>query len=327
MGVYSEKRGEVLYKKTQIHPQEPVIFDMIVDMNKVLRLKNDRQIRFERMEMMGIVNVTPDSFYEGSRMGSLAKAIELAERHIAEGAVMIDVGGESTRPGSDPVEADEEIARICPVIEEIRKRHSDIAISADTYRAETAAAAFDAGADIINDISSLTFEPEVGRIVAEAGGAVILMHTPERPKTMQDEPHYYDVVAEVYEFLKSQAEYALSCGIERDRIMVDVGIGFGKNDEHNLALLRNIERFNELGYPQLLAVSRKSLIGRTLAGAAAGPANAASEPLPASDRLAGTLAITAYAAHHGLAAARVHDVKENLQAARMAEAIDRGLIV
>ena len=176
MGVYSEKRGEVLHKKSQIHPQESIIFDMIVGMKKVLRLKNDRLIRFDRMEMMGIVNVTPDSFYEGSRMDSHEKAIQLAQKHIAEGALMIDVGGESTRPGSDPVKPEEEIRRICPVIEEIKRSYSDIIISADTYREKTAAAAIEAGADIINDISGLTFEPGIANVIAEAGAAVVIMH-------------------------------------------------------------------------------------------------------------------------------------------------------
>ena len=291
---------------------------------------------------MGIVNVTPDSFYEGSRMDSHEKAIELAEKHIREGALMIDVGGESTRPGSDPVDAEEEIRRICPVIREIRGRHREIMISADTYRAETAAAAIEAGADMINDISGLTFEPQLGRVVADAGAAIVLMHTPARPKTMQDAPQYDDVVVEVYDFLKRQMAFAMECGIPKDQMMVDVGIGFGKNDEHNLALLRNIEKFNQLGCPQLLAVSRKSVIGRTLGAAMDSPGDAgaaldspgdagaameisggygAGEPLPADERLAGTLALTAYGAIHGVAAARVHDVKENLQAARMVEAV------
>lgn len=281
-----------------------------------LRLGDGRVMTFPRMEMMGIVNVTPDSFYAGSRMmgGSseyedVDRAVELADRHIREGARMIDVGGESTRPGSAPVSPGEEIRRICPVIRRIRQMHPDAVISADTYRAETAAAALEAGADLINDISGLSFEPELADAVARAGAGIILMHTGGRPETMQQDPFYHDVVAEVYEFLERQIDFAVRSGIGRDRIMIDMGIGFGKSTEHNLTLLRNIDRFGSLGCPHLLAVSRKSLIGKTLGR---------EDP---ADRLPGTLAITAYAAAHGIAAARVHDVKENLDAARMAEAL------
>lgn len=282
-------------------------------MTQTLRLKNNRILTFDRMEMMGIINVTPDSFYAASRAGigenSVEAALAKAGQHIAEGARMIDIGGESTRPGSDPVTAAEEIKRICPVIERIRKEYPDIVISADTYRAETAEAALEAGADLINDISGLAFEPALADVVARAGAAIILMHTGGRPKTMQDAPVYRDVVKEVYDFLHKQIDYAASRGIGRDQIMIDMGIGFGKTREHNLALLHHTDRFRALGCPHLLAVSRKRFIGDTL-----------DRPDP-EDRLAGTLAVTAYAAAHGLAAARVHDVRDNLDAARMAEAM------
>lgn len=288
-------------------------------MAKTLRLKGGRILRFDRMEMMGIVNVTPDSFYAGSRtMGEdgLTAAHEAAfakaGQYIAEGARMIDVGGESTRPGSAPVEASEEIARICPVIKRIREEYPEVILSADTYRAETAEAALQAGADLINDISGLTFEPALADVVSYAGAGIILMHTGGRPDTMQDDPHYDDVVREVYDFLHRQIDFAAARGIGRDQIMIDMGIGFGKTREHNLQLLRSIDRFDVLGCPHLLAVSRKSFIGSTLG-----------RPDP-EDRLSGTLAVTAFAAEHGVAAARVHDVKENLDAARMAEALTGG---
>lgn len=286
-------------------------------MTQMLRLKNDRILRFDRMEMMGIVNVTPDSFYAGSRMMQEAGGADAAHeaafakagQHIAEGAVMIDVGGESTRPGSAPVTGDEEIARICPVIERIRAEYPQIVISADTYRAETARAALQAGADLINDISGLTFDPDLADVVSEAGAGIILMHTGGRPDTMQDDPYYDDVVEEVCKFLRRQMDFAREHGIGPDQIMVDMGIGFGKTREHNIQLLRSIDRFAELGCPHLLAVSRKSFIGSTLGR---------QDP---EERLPGTLAVTAFAAQHGIAAARVHDVRENLDAARMAEAL------
>ena len=289
-------------------------------MNRTLRIKGDRIISFNRMEMMGIVNVTPDSFYAGSRMmeerpgedgHAAARALEKAARHIEEGAMMIDVGGESTRPGAAPVSADEEIRRICPVIRQIRAEHPGIVISADTYRGETARAALEAGADMINDISGLSFDPSMADVVAGAGAAIVLMHTGGRPQTMQKAPRYEDVVEEVYGFLGRQISFALERGIGRDQIMIDMGIGFGKTLEHNLELLRHVDRFQELNCPHLLAVSRKSMIGSILDR---------SDP---EDRLPGTLAITAYGAAHGMAAARVHDVKQNLDAARMMEALTR----
>lgn len=284
-------------------------------MKQELRLKEGRIFVFEQMEMMGIINVTPDSFYADSRMmeGSLEQAWDTAfakaGQHIAEGAKMIDVGGESTRPGSAPVTAEEEIRRICPVIERIKKTWPEVLVSADTYRAETARAAIAAGADMINDISGLTFEPALADVIAEAGAAIVIMHTGGRPETMQQDPYYEDVTAEVHEFLRQQIDFALRRGIERDQIMIDMGIGFGKTREHNLTLLRDIEKFEDLGCPHLLAVSRKSFIGSTLGR---------EDP---ADRLPGTLAVTAYAAARGIAAARVHDVKENLDAARMTEVL------
>ena len=287
-------------------------------MDKRLRVKNDRIIEFKRMEMMGIVNATPDSFFEGSRAKTIEEAYEKAMEHIRQGALIVDIGGESTRPGSDPVTAEEEIDRVCPVIERIAHAAPQVVISVDTYREKTAREALRAGAHMINDISGLTFEPGLGDVVAEAGAGIVLMHTPDRPDRMQDDPSYDDVVREVGEFLERQAAFALGCGIGRDQIMVDVGIGFGKKDEHNLALLKEIERFNDLGYPQLLAVSRKSLIGRTLAGTGGSEKEMI---LPPEGRLFGTVALTAYAALKGLAAARVHDVRENLEAARMVEAV------
>ena len=278
-------------------------------MARIIKGRENRLIEFRRMEMMGIINVTPDSFFADSRAAGAEEALAKAELQIAEGARLIDIGGESTRPGSKPVDAEEEIRRICPVIRKLREKHPEIMISADTYRAETAFAAIESGADMINDISGLTFEPEIADVIAKAGAAAVIMHTGGRPENMQDRPEYSDVVEDVFAFLKKQTAFAEQRGIGPDQIMIDVGIGFGKTAAHNLTLLQNIDRFQTLGFPQLLAVSRKSFIGALLGRE------------QASERLAGTLAVTAFAAEHGVAAARVHDVKENLDAARMAEAL------
>lgn len=283
-----------------------------MSLEQMLRVKNNRIITFDHMEMMGIVNVTPDSFYSGSRMETEEMAYAKAMEHLEEGALFLDVGGESTRPGSAPVTEEEEIRRICPVIQRIRKAAPEAVISADTYRAGTAQAALEAGADMINDISGLTFEPELARVIAHAGAGVVIMHTGGRPRTMQQNPRYVDVVEEVRAFLVNQISFAVDSGIGIDQIMIDVGIGFGKTAEHNLELLHRVDRFDDLGCPHLLAASRKSFLGKLL-----GRENA-------EDRLPGTLAVTSWGALHGMAAARVHDVKENLDAARTAEALMEG---
>lgn len=274
-----------------------------------IRLRDGRKHTFAHMEMMGILNVTPDSFFEGSRVSGVEQAVAQAEQMIQEGATILDIGGESTRPGSAPVSAEEEVARVCPVIKAIRARRPDVLISVDTYRASTARAAVEAGADIINDISAMTFDPQMCATVAACQVPIVLMHTPARPDHMQDNPQYENVVGEVYEFLAERIAAAEAGGIAPDRILIDLGIGFGKTREHNLALLQEIDRFAQLGKPHLLAVSRKTVIGQVTGRQA-----------PA-DRLFGTVALTAYAAYHGLQAARVHDVAPNLDAARMAEAL------
>ena len=272
-------------------------------------LRNGEIRDFDKIEMMGIVNVTPDSFFEGSRTLQTEDAVRRASEMIAEGAAFIDVGGESTRPGAEPVTPEEEADRVCPVISRIKQEHPEILLSADTYRAETARRAIESGADMINDISGLTFDKEMAGVIAEAGVPVIIMHINGRPDTMQDDPRYEDVVQDVYRFLEGQIGYAVSSGIGREKIIIDLGIGFGKTYEHNIQLLKDIDRFSELGRPHLLAVSRKSFIGT---------ATGRSDP---EDRLFGTTAVTAYGALHGIEIARVHDVKENLDAARMMEVL------
>ena len=278
-------------------------------MNRLL-MKDGTWKEFRQMEMMGIINVTPDSFYDASRNADTASALETAERMIREGASFLDIGGESTRPGADPVTPKQEIDRVCPVIRELKARHPQILLSVDTYHADTAEAAVEAGADLINDISGLTFDPRMADVAAEAGVPLILMHTKGRPDVMQNDPAYEDVVREVGDYFVRQMAFAESRGILRERIMLDPGIGFGKTCVHNLALLQATEYFCGLGRPVLLAVSRKSFIGQILG-----------EESPA-DRLYGTVAATLYGRAHGAVLARVHDVKANLDAVRMMDVLE-----
>ena len=210
-------------------------------------------------KIMGILNVTPDSFSDGGEYlnqdNALAKALEM----ISDGADIIDIGGESTRPGSDPVDVEEEIKRIVPIVEAIRKAEPNIKISVDTSKSKVALAAIKAGADMINDISGLTRDSKLAEVVAKFDKELVIMHIKGTPKNMQKNPTYDDVVEDVYEFLSQQIEYAKSCGVTK--IFADVGIGFGKNLEHNLDLLRGHGSFKQLGVPMLLGISRKSFIG------------------------------------------------------------------
>ena len=278
---------------------------------KKLVLKDGRVKEFQqgKMEIMGIINVTPNSFFAGSRTYNHDEAVKRAEKLISEGAAFIDVGGESTRPGSEPVEIQEEINRVCPVIREIKRLHPEVIVSVDTYNSETAREAIRNGADMVNDISGLTFDENMIKVIAEEKVPVIIMHINGRPKTMQKDPHYDNVVEEVYEFLERQVNYAVENGVSRDKIIIDLGIGFGKTYEHNIELLRNISYFDKLGLPHLLAVSRKTFIGKAL-----------NEDDP-ENRLYGTVAVTLYAQMKGIEIARVHDVIENYQAAKMLEAL------
>ncbi|MBR2187888.1 MAG: dihydropteroate synthase [Eubacterium sp.] len=273
---------------------------------KQIRLKDGSVRKLNPTEIMGIINVTPDSFFEGSRVSSVEAALERAAAMIADGAAFLDVGGESTRPGARPVTPREEAERICPVIRQIKERFPEVLLSADTYHASTAQAAVAAGADIINDISGLTFDPEMIPVCAAAGVPVIIMHIKGTPEHMQDNPQYGNVVEEVYAFLEERVQEAVRGGIARDRILIDLGIGFGKTCDHNVALLQNISRFEALGLPHLMAVSRKTFIGMLL--------GKDGNVLPPGERLYGTIAASLYAREKGIEIVRVHDVKENAQA-------------
>jgi dihydropteroate synthase len=259
--------------------------------------------------VVGILNVTPDSFSDGGNFLDPEAAAEHATIMLDEGAGIIDVGGESTRPGSDPVPQEEEVRRVVPVIERIIAARPEAVLSVDTYRSATAAAALDAGAIIVNDVSALRGDPRMASLVAEAGCPVILMHMQGEPKTMQREPRYSDVVREVKDFLLSRAEHAVATGVSQKNIIVDPGIGFGKTVDHNLALLRNLEAVVDLGFPVLVGASRKRFIG-SITGVE-----------EAADRVFGTVATTVLAYEKGATLFRVHDVRANSEALTVAEAV------
>jgi dihydropteroate synthase len=262
-----------------------------------------------RPRLMGIVNVTPDSFSDGGRFLDVEAAVTHASRLIAEGADVLDIGGESTRPGAAPVDAAEEIARIAPVIEAIR-RESQIPISIDTMKSAVARAAVTAGATMWNDVTALGFAPDSLAAAAELGCEVVLMHMQGEPRTMQAAPRYHDVVAEVSEFLVTRAEAAIAAGVAPEKIWLDPGIGFGKTAKHSLALLRDLSRIVDLGFPVLVGISRKSSIARI-----------AGDKSREDQRLGGSIAAALAAARSGAAMLRVHDVAETRQALAVAAAI------
>jgi dihydropteroate synthase len=270
----------------------------------------DRIIDLTRPVVMGILNVTPDSFSDGNRHATRAAALERAAQIVREGAAIIDVGGESTRPGAGAVDEDVEISRVVPVIEGIAAM-SEIAISIDSSKPKVMAAAVAAGACIVNDVNALR-APGARTRAAEAGVGVCLMHMQGEPRTMQNSPHYTDVVLEVTEFLQSERRKCIDAGIAPESIVLDPGIGFGKGLEHNLTLLRELPRFAALGAPLLVGVSRKSFIGRILGKAV-------------DERLYGGLALAALAVSDGARIIRTHDVAATHDAVRMVGAVLQGL--
>jgi dihydropteroate synthase len=262
-------------------------------------------------KIMGILNVTPDSFSDGGQFFSLEAAVLHARELIAEGAEIIDVGGESTRPGADPVSLEEELHRVIPVIREIRSEFPSVLISVDTYKAETARQAILAGADIVNDITALRGDPKMIDVIRENEVAVVLMHMQGLPKTMQVAPSYREIVSEVIEFLRDRCDWLVSHGVDREAIAIDPGFGFGKRLADNIQLMRNLEAFQTLTRPLVVGVSRKSALGQ-LSGDSA---------LPASKRIWPTVALTCLLREKGAHLLRVHDVKPNVEALRMTEAI------
>jgi dihydropteroate synthase len=258
--------------------------------------------------IMGVLNVTPDSFSDGGEFFTAEKAVEQGQRMAAEGAQIIDVGGESTRPGAEAVSADEELARVLPVIVQLREKLSAF-ISIDTSKAEVARAALEAGASIINDVTGGRGDPKMMPLAAESGAAIIIMHMQGTPRTMQAAPHYDDVVSDVTNFFRQQYARALQCGIDSMAIAFDPGIGFGKTVGHNLSLLANLARLRVEERPVVVGVSRKSSLGKMIGSDAM------------SDRLAPTIAFTAMLRERGANVLRVHDVKENMAALRVTEAL------
>ena len=271
-----------------------------------------RQFEFDfslRTHVMGILNVTPDSFSDGGVFFRTEQAIEQARRLASEGADIIDIGGESTRPGSDAVPEDEEITRVVPVIEAISgEGETGIPLSIDTTKSRVAEAALRAGAAMINDISGLMADPDMARVAAAHGVPVVVMHIRGTPKTMQKNTAYQDLMGEIRDRLNRAVERAVTAGVPEDRVLVDPGIGFGKTLKHNLEIIRNLRVLKSLGCPLVLGPSRKSFIGAVL-------------DLPVTDRMEGTAAAVALGIANGADLVRVHDVKAMVRVCRMTDAI------
>ncbi len=255
---------------------------------------------------MGILNLTPDSFYDGGKFINPSDAIRYAERMVEDGADIIDVGAESSRPGANPVTPDEEIERLKPVLSILSKLN--VPISVDTYKSSVAMWALDTGASIINDISGFRFDPDLVKVVSEYKVPVVIMHTYGEPKTMQNNPQYKSLLNEIIQYLKDSINMGLEAGINHDRFIIDPGIGFGKTLSHNLEILKGLSRLKELGRPILIGPSRKSFIGNIL-------------NLPPEERLEGTAAAVAIGIMNGANIVRVHDVKEMLRVARISDAV------
>ncbi len=267
----------------------------------------------KKTHIMGILNVTPDSFSDGGMYLDKKTAIDHALKMVDDGADIIDIGGESTRPGAEPVPLEEELRRTIPVIEAISKK-VNIPISIDTYKAEVARRAIEAGAAIVNDISGLRFDAEMASVVAESGVAVVVMHIKGTPRDMQKNPEYHDLFGEIIEYLEGSIQIARNAGIQEGRIIIDPGIGFGKRPEHNLQIINQLHRFSVLGRPILIGPSRKSFIGLIL------------DNLSPAERVEGTAAAVAISILKGASIVRVHDVKAMSRVARVADAIKNEVI-
>ncbi|HEY1316719.1 MAG TPA: dihydropteroate synthase [Gaiella sp.] len=267
--------------------------------------------RWPRPTVVGILNVTPDSFSDGGSYDSAADAVGAARRMLADGAALVDVGGESTRPGAGPVSVEEELRRIVPVLEAL----SGSPVSLDTSRAGVARRGIELGVAMVNDVSALRRDPVLADVVAEAGVDVCLMHMRGTPSTMQDEPRYDDVVEDVASFLEERLAFAVGAGIAEDRVCLDPGIGFGKTPEHNLELLRRLDRIVALGRPVLVGVSRKSTLARVMG--TPGPVG--------SDAASVGAAVAAF--DRGATLFRVHDVRPHVEALAAAAAVERGSVV
>ncbi len=267
-------------------------------------------LSLDRPRVMGILNVTPDSFSDGGDYATRASAVARARAMAEDGVDIIDIGGESTRPGAVAVSVADEIDRTAPLIAEIRAAGITTPISIDTRKSAVAEAALDAGADLVNDVAAFTFDPELAGLCASRRVPVIVMHAKGTPETMQRDPTYDDVTVEVTDFLEERIDYAVGQGIDRDRIIIDPGIGFGKTLEHNLRLLKDLAVLHDLGAPLLLGASRKRFIG------------AIGDAPDAKDRLGGSLAVALHGAQQGVHILRVHDTQATMQALRLFAALN-----
>jgi len=261
----------------------------------------------KRTLIMGVLNVTPDSFYDGGRYSNLRKAVERALEMVEEGADIIDIGGESSRPGANSVEEKEELERVIPVIKKLSSRIR-VPVSIDTYKSGVAKKAIDAGASIVNDISALRMDEKMAKVIESSGVPVCLMHMQGTPRNMQRNPRYKDVVSEIFAFLRERIDFCEQAGIDIEKTIVDPGIGFGKTVLHNLEILKKLDQFKSLGRPIIIGVSRKSLIGKVL-------------QLEPEERLEGSLASAIWCMTKGASILRVHDVRETKRAIKMVEAI------
>ncbi len=264
----------------------------------------------QRTCIMGVLNVTPDSFSDGGLYFEKSIAIERAKEMVEDGADIIDIGGESTRPGAEPVSLDEELNRTIPVIETLSKEIK-VPISIDTYKSIVAEKAINAGASIVNDISGLRFDPEMAEVIAKHKVPVVIMHIKGTPRNMQKEPFYENLIIEIKNYLEDSINIALSAGIEKDKIIIDPGIGFGKTFEHNLEIIHKLSEFTIFGRPILIGLSRKAFIGKILNNA------------PPRERVEGTAAAVAISIMNGANIIRVHDVKQMAMVAKVADAIKR----
>ena len=267
--------------------------------------------RWPRPSVMGVLNVTPDSFSDGGLFVDPTQAIAHGKRAIDEGAVLVDVGGESTRPGAEPVPSEDEIARVEPVLEGLR----GLATSIDTSKAAVARRALDLGAELVNDVTALRGDPEMAGIVADGDAFVCLMHMQGEPRTMQVAPRYDDVVSDVLAFLEERVAFAVENGIAEERIAVDPGIGFGKTPDQNLELLRRLDELSTLGRPVLVGISRKSTLGKILG-----------DPSAITGTVAASVGAAVVAFERGASMIRAHDVRETVEALQVAVAVERGRI-
>lgn len=290
---------------------EKMIDSIIKPKSRTWRCSQSELIIGERTLVMGIINVTPDSFSESGKFFDQQKAVDHGLALIEEGADIIDIGGESTRPGAEEVSATEERRRVIPVIEALRKR-TTVPISIDTQKSDVAEAALEAGADIINDISALRKDPKMATLAASANVPLILMHMRGTPKTMQQNPVYKDLIAEINLFLRERIEFAEDSGIKRENLAIDPGFGFGKTPAHNLEILRRLAELKSIGLPLVIGTSRKSTIGIVL-------------DQPVDERLEGTAATIAVGIMSGADIIRVHDVKAMVRVAKMTDAIMKGI--